>query len=171
MLCDICHKNIATIHLTEIVNGKVVEVHICEKCAKLKTEALKTQIDITDLLGGLINKEDASGKEFVSISCPVCGLKYKEFKEKSRFGCANCYLAFKDKILPFLRKIHGSVRHIGKLPVSLKGKISKDLRIKELTDRLQRAIKLEEYEDAAHLRDEINMLKREDENIPKDKYV
>ena len=44
MKCNICKKEIATIHLTEIINNKIKEIHVCEKCAKekgIETEKIK----------------------------------------------------------------------------------------------------------------------------------
>jgi protein arginine kinase activator len=34
MLCDICKKSEATVHLTQIVDGKMLKVDLCESCAK-----------------------------------------------------------------------------------------------------------------------------------------
>ncbi len=31
MLCDICHKVEATVHLTEIVDNQITELHHCEE--------------------------------------------------------------------------------------------------------------------------------------------
>ena len=63
MLCDICHKNIATIHLTEIVNDKVVELHACQACAKLKAQELSEQFSASDFVGGLADIGAAKKKE------------------------------------------------------------------------------------------------------------
>ena len=165
MLCDICHKNIATVHLTEIINDKVVEMHICQKCAKEKAEQLQEQLSLSDLLGGLVELEEK--KEKAILRCLRCGLTYEEFKKKGRLGCANCYLTFKEKLFPLLKKIHGATRHIGKSPTSSKRKVSLEERLKELRERLERAVKLEEYEEAARLRDEIRELVKK-KNIEKD---
>ena len=53
MTCDICKKNLATVHLTEIIDDKVTELHICEDCAKKKGAQLDQQFDFADLLAGL----------------------------------------------------------------------------------------------------------------------
>ena len=36
MLCDICKTNEATVHLTQIAEGKVTKADLCEACAKAK---------------------------------------------------------------------------------------------------------------------------------------
>ena len=36
LLCQICRKNIALVHLTQITKDKKREMHLCEECAKKK---------------------------------------------------------------------------------------------------------------------------------------
>ena len=156
MLCDICHKNIATVHLTEIVNDKVVEMHICQNCTKIKTQELKDNLTIPELLTGLIDAAEAPRKE-ISLKCPFCGLTYADFKKKARLGCGRCYSVFKVQILPLLKKIHGSLTYTGKSTACAQ-KDSLLGSVKELKARLERAVKLEEYEEAARLRDELKKL-------------
>ena len=52
MQCQICHKNGATIHLTEITGGQRTEMHICEQCAAEQGIAVKSHIPINELLSG-----------------------------------------------------------------------------------------------------------------------
>jgi protein arginine kinase activator len=161
MLCDICHKNIATVHLTEVINGKVAEMHICHSCAQLKAEELKEQLSVSDFLTGLTGTVETQRKEEISLKCSFCGSNYLDFKKKGRLGCGNCYVAFKQQLFPLLKKIHGSTRHIGKSPIQVTAGSSLGSKLKELKDRLDRAIQLEEYEDAARLRDEIKRLEQD----------
>ena len=62
MLCDICGKKPATVHLTEIINGKVKEVHLCEECARKKSEQLQVQFNIADFLYDFINTQSLGGE-------------------------------------------------------------------------------------------------------------
>ncbi|MCK5394013.1 MAG: UvrB/UvrC motif-containing protein [Candidatus Omnitrophica bacterium] len=162
MLCNICHKNKATVHLTEIINDKVVELHICQVCAQLKTEELSEQMNMSDFLGGLAGGIDGH-KEVYSLKCPSCGLLYGEFKKKGRLGCGECYSFFRKQLLPLLKKIHSSIRHVGKIPKAVDKKIVVKVTIKELKVSLSRAINLEEYEEAARLRDRIKELEEKEE--------
>jgi len=160
MLCDICHKNIATVHLTEIVNEKVEEMHICQKCAKDKTEEIKEQLNISDFLGGLAEIGGAKSEKS-ALKCSSCGLTYDDFRKKGKLGCQECYATFRDNLLPLLKKIHGSIQHNGKAPFILKreaGEIHLDKKVKELRNRLEDAIKKEEYEEAARLRDQLKKI-------------
>ncbi len=34
MICESCHKVNATVFITQIVNGKKVEMHLCSSCAR-----------------------------------------------------------------------------------------------------------------------------------------
>jgi protein arginine kinase activator len=157
MLCDICHKNIATVHLTEVVNDKVVEMHICQGCTKLKAEEIQEQFSISELLGGLVDIGQIK-KEDTALKCSSCGLTYADFKKKGRFGCSNCYVTFKSKLSQLLKKIHGSTHHVGKSPLRKVTQAAGRVSVKELKERLERAIQLEEYEEAARLRDELRKL-------------
>ena len=40
-------------HLTEIVDGQIAEMHICEECAKHKSVQMEQQFGLADLLAGL----------------------------------------------------------------------------------------------------------------------
>ena len=56
MLCDICGKKIATVHLTEIINGEVKELHLCEECALKKSQEVQKQFSLADILAGLVEE-------------------------------------------------------------------------------------------------------------------
>lgn len=157
MLCDVCSKNQASVHLTEIIGGKVTEIHLCEECARKKTEDIQKQFSIADFLSELVDIDSQDALSLPAIKCSGCGLTYQDFKKRGRLGCSQCYEDFKSQLQPLLRKIHGSARHRGK---SLKEKKEMPLeeRLAELRKYLERAIKIEEYEEAARIRDEIRAL-------------
>jgi len=156
MLCDICGKNPATVHLTEIIDGNITEIHLCESCAKKKSEDFQKTFSVSDFLSGLAGMDPLSPKVSPPAVCSNCGLTYKEFTEKGKFGCFQCYKDFKDKIIPLLRKIHGSITYKGKLPkIKKKSSIPVSEKLNSLRRQLERAIKIEEYEEAARIRDQI----------------
>jgi protein arginine kinase activator len=164
MLCDLCHKNIATVHLTEIINDKIVEMHICQSCAQSKTEEINEQFNMSDFLGALAGGRHEQAQKQM-LKCSSCGLSYDDFKKKGRLGCDLCYVTFRQQLLPLLKKIHSATRHTGKMPLHVDRKVSTRVKIKELQVRLKRAIQMEEFEEAAWLRDEIKKL--ETQNRPK----
>jgi len=157
MTCDICHKNPATVHLTEIVNEKVIELHICQKCSKVKTDELKSQLSLSDFLTSMVDTPET--KKTSSTACPLCGMNFGDFREKGRLGCSTCYETFKEQLMPLFRKIHGSTQHAGKIPSTIGDKLMKQRQKEELENRLARAVKLEEYEEAARIRDKLKRIR------------
>jgi len=97
MICNICGTKEATIHLTEILNGQMAEVHICEQCAEEKGTDFKTYFNFGDLLTGLTGMEkllETPDKKTVLI-CKNCGMSYEDFSKNGRLGCSTCYESFK----------------------------------------------------------------------------
>lgn len=168
MLCEICGKNPATVHLTEIVDDQMSELHLCEECARKKSQDMEQAFGLSDLLGGMADvTKPEKDKEAVLVKCPNCGLSYADFKKIGRLGCGECYNAFKKYLAPLLKRIHGSSQHIGKSPAKFAKGLKKTLDIEELRNKLQRAIEQEAFEEAARLRDQIKQLekKMDEENI------
>lgn len=168
MLCDICGKNEATVHLTEIVNDKVTKLHLCEECAREKGSEMEEHFGLSDLLAGLADMGSNVEPEMMdTIKCSACGFTYQDFRKVGRLGCGECYNAFKSQLAPLLKRIHGSERHTGKVPLMV-GKNVKDAKtLQELKTQMERAIQSEEFEEAARLRDTIKVLEKKvkDENI------
>ena len=131
MLCDSCHKNIATVHLTEIVNDKVAEMHICQACAQSKSQGFTQQPNISNFLSGLVSAGRTKKEEQIP-KCPVCGFNYSDFRKKGRLGCDQCYTTFRRQLLPLLKKIHGATRHTGKIPLNIKRSVSPEGKLREL---------------------------------------
>jgi len=172
MNCDECGKNKATVHLTEIVNEQITKLNLCEACAKKKGSDAEQHFGIADLLAALSDVEAPSTASGASSSaapksrCSVCGMTYEDFKRIGRLGCAQCYATFHASLLPLLKRIHGSNQHLGKSPTPTAS--SKDLRasdrireeLEAAKQELQRAIKKEEFEEAATLRDKVKFLEK-----------
>jgi len=166
MLCQICGKNPATVHFTEIHDNKMSEIHVCERCAEekgMQASATQHKFEIADLLAGMVDAMTQTEEERVGhVQCPRCGLLYSSFKETGRLGCAECYTAFQFQLRPLLRRIHGDTRHRGKHPTRGAGEGATLTRqIQRLHDDLQRAVEREDFESAAQLRDEIRRLEAE----------
>jgi protein arginine kinase activator len=167
MLCDICAVNQATVHLTEIVDDQMTELHLCEECAKNKSMDMEQQFGLADLLAGLsdLGKTQAEVKENVKLKCSACGLSYDDFRKIGRLGCSVCYVSFRRYLLPLLKRIHGSTKHYGKTPLVLAKAVRDKSDLAQLKDHLEKAISSEEFEEAARLRDKIKELeKKESEN-------
>ena len=163
MLCDLCGKNQATVHLTEIIDDQISELHLCEECARRKSVQMEQQFGLADLLAGLAEfgqpKETA---EAAGLKCPNCGLSYQDFKRIGHLGCGECYSSFRKYLLPLLKKIHGSTQHLGKSPYRVVPRAGKKVGLAELRARITKAIEKEEFEEAARLRDKIRELEKKD---------
>jgi len=165
MLCQICGKDTATVHFTEIQDNKMTEIHVCERCAEEKGlhAPPKEKFNIADIIAGMADNMTNTDEERVGhVQCPRCGMLYSSFKETGRLGCAECYAAFQFQLRPLLRRIHGDTRHKGKVPARDGEGASRSRHVQRLYDEIQRAIEREEFEHAAEIRDEIKRLEHED---------
>lgn len=161
MVCDICGKNEATVHLTEIINNEVTKLHLCEECAREKASEMEEHFGLAELLAGLADfGVQLESDETTKVKCHSCGFTFMDFKKVGRLGCGECYETFKKSLTPLLRRIHGSDQHYGKAPSKAQkgAKVRDD--IQELKTRLQKAIQMEEFEEAARLRDQIKELEK-----------
>jgi len=158
MMCERCGKRPATVHYTEIENGQITELHLCEECAKQQGGG--QPFSWADLLAGLAESSFVGRVEDEDkLVCEACGMRYVDFKKRGRLGCSHCYEAFKDSLMPLLRRIHGGTTHVGKHPA--KGSPERQKlkeRLRQLRAKLQAAVEAEEFEEAARLRDTIREL-------------
>jgi len=163
MQCDICNKKKATVHLTEIIDDQMSEMHLCEECARKKSVQMEQQFGLADLLAGLADFGKSTKEESQeSVKCANCGMSYDEFRKFGRLGCSQCYESFKMHLGTLLKKVHGSNHHLGKTPTKIpqsEKKIIEDLQ--ELKIQLAQAIQVEDFEKAAKIRD--NIREKEDE--------
>lgn len=160
MLCEKCKKNEATVHVTQVINGKKTEKHLCESCARESGDA----ISFKDIFQGLLNITEGHDKWIESEedsvdTCKNCGLTYDEFRHTGFLGCGECYNAFRHKLDPTIKSIHASNEHKGRIPRRSGGNMLIKREKEELKRKLLRAIDKEDFEEAARLRDKIRELK------------
>lgn len=154
MLCGKCKKREATVHYKEVLNGQVTEYALCEVCAQ-EVAPLKVPFSLgfSDFLPGFFRSNT------VEKRCPDCGMTLHAFSKGGRFGCASCYSAFGDSILPVVKQMQGNSRHVGKIPERAGKKLRTQSRLEELQEKLEQAVKAQEFEQAAKWRDAIRELK------------
>ena len=165
MLCEVCKQAQATVHLTEIVNEQMTELHLCEACANQKGAQVESHFGLSDLLSGLAEfSKTQEPEEVTTKACPNCGMTYDDFRKVGRLGCAECYATFKRNLGSLLKRIHGSPLHLGKSPVRLikTAKVAKT-ELAELKRKLERAITDEAFEEAAKLRDQIHRMEQQEQ--------
>src|SRR3982750_808750 len=93
MLCDGCKCNDATVFLTQILEGKMQKVNLCDACSKEKGVQDPTGFALADLLLGIGAAEEIE-KGAPTQRCPVCGYTQADFKKTGRLGCSTCYATF-----------------------------------------------------------------------------
>ena len=153
MLCDVCKTNDASVFLTQIQDGKMQKVNLCDACSKAKGVEDPTGFALADLLLGIGAAEEIE-KGPASQKCSVCGYTQADFKKTGRLGCIACYVTFGEGLSSLLKAMHKGTRHVGKVPQRLHREIQITDRMRSLSEDLQKAVAEENYESAASLRDE-----------------
>jgi protein arginine kinase activator len=171
MQCQICHKNEATIHLTEITAGSRTEMHICEQCAAQQDINVKSHIPINELLSNLLasapSDEEIHGPADTTEICPNCGITLGQFSSDGLLGCPYDYEFFDKELTPLVARAHnGNTNHRGKVPSRAPREIKSQMEMFELRRRLQDALEDEDYELAAKLRDNIKKYENRQEQKP-----
>ncbi len=180
MLCERCKKNEAAVFYRESVNGKERSLSLCAECAK---EAKKNG-EIEDvfehdnffgsgffddtfsgadkLFGSLFGVRELPGRTKEKIKkCPLCGSTFSDLVNTGKAGCPECYRTFAEELSPTISRIHGTTSHVGGAPAAFKKDKEKKEKIKSLEAELKAAVKDEEYEKAAKLRDELRAARAE----------
>lgn len=169
MLCSICQKNEAKVHLTQIVDDKMQKIDLCEECSKAKGVTDPAGFSLADLLLGLGGSQDTEQRPPTKpgeLTCTGCGLSQSDFKKSGRFGCPQCYATFADGLPGMLKTMHKGLRHAGKVPHAFRPRREASDLLKQLNRRLEKAIQTENFEEAAQLRDQIRALKQQTASAP-----
>ena len=156
------------------------EQHLCEECASKVgvpfAQIKKTHVEIWKLLHATAQRQ----KRESNVSCPDCGMTLAEFREKGRLGCPRDYEIFREHLDRLLERVHSADHHVGRLPGrELPARIAAPeegsdtervpaelpeadpgARRDELNAELERAVREEDYERAAELRDLLRELER-----------
>ena len=154
MICEACHEKEATVHLTQVAEGEVKKVHLCEDCAAKSGFDMHGPLSIQDILLGMgqVSEEASAGPE---RSCPKCHFRRSDFKKTGRLGCPDCYETFAAELLPLIKAMHRSDQHMGKIPSREGSAVRLSSEIAAIQKALDQAIAQENYEEAARLRDRI----------------
>lgn len=177
MICDICKTKTATVHLTEIVDGQRTESHLCQSCAQKEGITIKNQLSLNELLGSLIAAQQQTDEQSglrTDKSCPVCGMTMEKFGKQALLGCPKDYEIFESTLMPIIEKAQdGKSIHKGKTPQGFSGQLIADSiskkekeetksenenQIEEIKKQLEQAVRDENYELAAKLRDKLKAL-------------
>ena len=164
MKCQSC-SNPATVHLTDIINGHKKEMHLCQSCANKQHLFKKQDLNLPAILHTILGQHVGPlTDELARLTCPVCGIKYMEFRAEGRLGCPNDYEVFRVGLEPLLQRIHRAGRHVGKVPRHRRLTAAGQAELVRLRHQLQAAVEAETYEEAARLRDLLRQKEATDES-------
>ena len=161
MLCERCHKRLATLRYSEVIDGKAIARSICQNCLNEIQGDASTGFEMSgaappprhDLL-----QRVATDRLARHIVCSACGLQLAEGLQRGILGCPVCYDSFADHLPNVLRGIQPGLRHRGKMPSRDASREQLHMQLQTKRALLRSALKTENYEDAARLRDEIKGL-------------
>ncbi len=152
-------------HVTDTVPEKR-ERHLCQECAEKEGIIVKQHQHTTnEILQQFIKYKTgiAAGED---LSCPRCGMTFREFQVKGQLGCPDDYTAFRKVLAPLIERAHeGATQHVGKVPGSAGDVVRRQTGLVRLRRELAEAIERENYELAARVRDKIQILESADPQL------
>lgn len=169
MLCQSCNERQANVHVTKVVNGARTELHLCQQCAEKRGEFqvfVGPKFAFSNLVAGLMQSGGGSAGPVgipggVRRKCTTCGTDFGDFTGCGFLGCSDCYGQFESMLRPIVAQVHGHTRHTGKAPVRSGNAFRFRRELETLRTDLKRLIGLEEYEQAAKVRDRIREIEAE----------
>lgn len=163
MLCEKCGKNNATTHIRTVVNGVVTEKNLCGHCAASEGYTDLNHTSLTQMLASMLADAPMLSGEKAALRCPCCNATFSDIAESGKAGCSECYKTFYKELLPYLKRVHGSTAHAGKIPnrAPLVVKKQEDT-VDALRLKLNELVREERFEEAAQIRDRIRNLEGED---------
>lgn len=160
MLCQKCHKNLASVRYAEVVDGAVKDLHLCQGCLTDQQENEQTGFELSEPAQFVRPPKKTALTEAASSEecCESCGMALKSILEFGRVGCSACYHSFPAQMESLLEGIHIALNHRGKVPRldDARARVRSELQSKRAL--LKTALDMENYEEAATLRDEIRAL-------------
>ncbi len=174
MKCQHCQENEATVRVIDLAKGAFAEAPpgeaplskeriFCDTCAKVLKlpgqggASVKSMVNIVKLL----KKSALKARQDSGVTCPRCGMTLNEFRTAGRLGCPHDYEIFAPHMEGLLRRVHNSTRHVGRVPGIDEDALRRKTRLSDLQAKLEEAIREEQYESAAQLRDEIQSMEAE----------
>lgn len=161
MLCEKCKKKTATVHIKKSINGKKMEMYLCQDCARDYDDLFSNPSSMFDSL----YTPNLSNTHAPSRVCHTCGMTAHEFATKGYLGCSDCYEAFASMVASMISRVQPASTHVGrKLGENIKSaEVSEttptaESQIESLKLQLKEAIDQEDYLKAASIRDQIRAL-------------
>ncbi len=152
MVCQHCHQKQATVYYSQNVNGKVTEENLCAECAKKRNVGMMSAFDFSDLFT----------ESFVSRRIQnrirdrwqtLDNMIFKTFPNFELSGRDKDYA--RETTEPIILQVPAEEEFSAKDVLTGKKEEQENSELKTLKEQLKIAIRMEEYEKAAEIRDRI----------------
>ncbi len=162
MICDMCRKNEAMIYVEQTSRLGVKKINLCQECAVTcgispGSQEIDRQIDSLFEKMQQLRREQALKDD---SACPVCGRLCSEFLATGKLGCPECYEIFKSEIENYFSKRKIAARYTGSMPRRLANFRSVLTDRAVIREKLDAAVKSEDYEKAAFYRDYLHAIEK-----------
>ena len=168
MKCDICGKEKAVLHIQEIIGNERHQINICKECeinGNIMEKCLELEFDNIDTAfpnyRSMPSKKKKKKVPNSNKVCKVCGYSLEDFLKTGTICCPKCYEYLKSDLSKAVKKIHRENKHIGK--ISNKNLSFRDIesKIEEYKEKIELLIKIENFEEAALIRDKLETLQHD----------
>ena len=154
MLCQKCRKREATVNHTEIINGDACSINLCDECMVETYGQFETNV-AEAILSGLFGESVKQHK-----TCPACGMRFSDYEQSGLLGCPSCYDVFNEELMPYIARIQGKTRHVGKSGGVYTSEHDLRRKLTILQNNLERALKCGNYDEAGKINEKMNALKK-----------
>lgn len=157
MLCDQCGTRRAEIHLIKVVNGERHAQHLCRECAEelFNMDDMTSRMKMSFSVEGLLGMEEA----IKELLMPALRSVYAN-RKSAKHICPHCGGVLPDSMFEHKEEAAETARQD---PPAEKV-ITAEEEMSALEKKIREAVKAEDYEYAAKLRDRIIELKNSNEN-------
>ncbi len=135
-------------YFTLVAGGKAETYACCQGCPSLLSDSILPSL----ALGLKLTVPAPVGRG----KCPTCGFRWADFDRIHRFGCPTCYEAHAPQALATIARIQPGLEHHGRRPTDAVA--DREAKLAKARLLLNSALKEEDYETAAALRDQITGL-------------
>lgn len=153
-MCQKCKKRVATVTHTELINGEKCTLCLCDICAAETYGEFEENI-AEAILGGLFDEPLREEKV-----CPSCGMRFSDYERSGLLGCPSCYDLFNEELMPYIARIQGNTRHVGKEGGVYTSEHDYLRRLHILQGNLERALKNGDFAEAGRINEKMNALKK-----------
>jgi protein arginine kinase activator len=164
MLCERCQSKDAAVRMLDVKwsgnDHAVKATQLCLACARASGIGLPhaqgftavVQLLAQGLLPAAAGAKSAKTTAAASdddLACPHCGWTLRDLRQTNRFGCPRDYEVFGEVVEDLLERLQGQAQHCD---------LSEESALDRLAGEMREAVRREDYEAAARMRDQLRTL-------------